>query len=62
MGHPGSQLLKLEDQPKLAEYTAKEATKKANEATKCASLVGARADAVMSGLAQLFAKNSTLKK
>jgi hypothetical protein len=58
----GSQMSKLEDWLKLAEYTAKEATKKANEATKCASLVGTSANAVMLGLAQLFPKNSTLKK
>jgi hypothetical protein len=58
----GSNLLKLEDWLKSAKSTTKDAIKEAKEATKHAALAGTSADAIKLGLAQLFVKNSTLKK
>ncbi len=57
-----SKLSKLEEQLKSAESTTKEAIKEAKEPSKRAAMAGTNADAIKLGLAQLFVKNSTLKK
>ncbi len=50
------------EQLNSAESTAKEVIKEAKEASKHAAMAGTNANAVKLGLAQLFVRNSTLKK
>jgi hypothetical protein len=50
------------EQLNSAESTAKKVIKEAKEASKRAATVGTNANAVKLGLAQLFVRNSTLKK
>jgi hypothetical protein len=52
----------LEEQLKLAESTKKEAIKEAKEASKRTAMASTNANAIKLGLAELFVRNSTLKK